>query len=82
MGHKPQEHQILMKFPDNSGTATAVIGTLRFGIGALAGPLLALFYNGTPLPFSLLMLAGVLCIAVSQLWHKPAELPVTAASPD
>jgi DHA1 family bicyclomycin/chloramphenicol resistance-like MFS transporter len=73
---------ILMKFPDNSGTATAVIGTLRFGIGALAGPLLALFYNSTPLPFSLLMLAGVLCIAVSQLWHKPAELPVTAASPD
>ncbi|MDP5137102.1 multidrug effflux MFS transporter [Rheinheimera baltica] len=64
---------ILMKFPDNSGTATAVIGTLRFGIGALAGPLLAFFYNGTALPFSLLMLLGVLCIAVSQLWHKPTE---------
>lgn len=71
---------ILMKFPDNSGTATAVIGTLRFGIGALAGPLLALFYNGTPLPFSLLMLVGVLCIAVSQLWHKPAEQPVNAGT--
>ena len=62
---------ILMKFPDNSGSATAVIGTLRFGIGALAGPLLALFYTGTPVPFTLLMLAGVLLIAVSQLWHKP-----------
>ena len=62
---------ILMKFPDNSGSATAVIGTLRFGIGALAGPLLALFYTGTPVPFALLMLAGVLLIAVSQLWHKP-----------
>lgn len=61
---------IIMKFPDNSGTATAVIGTLRFGSGALAGPLLAWFYNGTALPFALLMLAGVLCIAVSQLWHK------------
>ncbi|MBU2115781.1 MAG: Bcr/CflA family efflux MFS transporter, partial [Gammaproteobacteria bacterium] len=47
---------ILMKFPDNSGSATAVIGTLRFGIGALAGPLLALFYTGTPVPFALLML--------------------------
>ena len=67
---------ILMKFPDNSGTATAVIGTLRFGIGALAGPLLAWSYNGTPLPFSLLMLAGVLCIAISQLWHTPTpQLP-------
>ena len=60
---------ILMKFPDNSGSATAVIGTLRFGIGSLAGPLLALFYTGTAVPFALLMLAGVLLIAVSQLWH-------------
>jgi len=64
---------ILMKFPDNSGTATAVIGTLRFGIGALAGPLLALFYNATPLPFAILMLVGVLCIALSQLWQQPFE---------
>lgn len=61
---------IIMQFPKNSGTATAVIGTLRFGSGALAGPLLAWFYNATALPFSLLMLAGVLLIAISQLWHK------------
>lgn len=61
---------IIMKFPQNSGTATAVIGTLRFGIGALAGPLLALFDNGTALPFSLLMLVGVLGIAASQFWQK------------
>jgi MFS transporter, DHA1 family, multidrug resistance protein len=72
---------IIMQFPENSGTATAVIGTLRFGIGALAGPLLALFYNGTPLPFSLLMLAGVLCIAISQLFHKATE-PSSAAGAD
>lgn len=71
---------ILMKFPHNSGTATAVIGTLRFGIGALAGPLLALFYNGTALPFALLMLLGVLCIAVSQLWHNAAEPALTQRS--
>lgn len=71
---------ILMKFPDNSGTATAVIGTLRFGIGALAGPLLALFYNGTALPFSLLMLAGVLCIAISQLWQQPADQSEAAST--
>ncbi|MCC5450617.1 multidrug effflux MFS transporter [Rheinheimera sp. UJ51] len=58
---------ILMKFPEHSGTATAVIGTLRFGIGALAGPLLGVFYNGTALPFSLLMLAGTICILVAQL---------------
>lgn len=61
---------ILMKFPHNSGSATAVIGTLRFGVGALAGPLLAWFYTGTPVPFTLLMLAGVLFIAITQLWRK------------
>jgi DHA1 family bicyclomycin/chloramphenicol resistance-like MFS transporter len=57
---------ILMRFPEHSGTATAVIGTLRFGSGALAGPLLALVYTGTALPFALLMLTGVLAIALCQ----------------
>ncbi len=61
---------ILMRFPEHSGTATAVIGTLRFGSGALAGPLLALAYTGTALPFSLLMLGGVLAICTSQLLGK------------
>lgn len=59
---------ILMRFPEHSGTATAVIGTLRFGSGALAGPLLALAYTGTALPFSVLMLCGVMAIAVSQFF--------------
>ncbi len=59
---------ILMRFPEHSGTATAVIGTLRFGSGALAGPLLALAYTGTALPFSILMFSGVLAIAVCQFF--------------
>jgi len=61
---------ILMRFPEHTGTATAVIGTLRFGIGALAGPLLGLFYTGTALPFSLLMLAGTLLILMAQLSQR------------
>ncbi len=60
---------VLMKFPHNSGTATAVMGTLRFGSGAFAGPLLAFFYTGTAMPFSLLMLAGVSGVVVCQLWY-------------
>ncbi|RVT44747.1 Bcr/CflA family efflux MFS transporter [Rheinheimera sediminis] len=59
---------ILMRFPEHSGTATAVIGTLRFGSGALAGPLLALTYTGTALPFAVLMCSGVLAIAISQFF--------------
>lgn len=60
---------ILMRFPEHTGTATAVIGTLRFGVGALAGPLLGMFYTGTALPFSLMMLAGTVCILMAQLLH-------------
>lgn len=59
---------LLMKFPHNTGTTTAVVGTLRFGSGAFAGPLLAFFYDGTAMPFSLLMLAGVSGVLVCQAW--------------
>ncbi|MBT1445861.1 multidrug effflux MFS transporter [Shewanella sp. JM162201] len=57
---------VLLKFQHETGTATAVIGTLRFGVGALAGPLLALLYNGSALPFSVLMLLSVLLAGVCQ----------------
>ena len=59
---------LLMKFPHNSGSTTAVTGTLRFGSGAFAGPLLAFFYTGTAMPFSLLMLAGVMGVLICQIW--------------
>ncbi len=61
---------VLMKFKQETGTATAVIGTLRFGFGALAGPLLALFYTGTAVPFSALMLTAVILVALFQLAAK------------
>ena len=59
---------LLMKFPNNTGSTTAVVGTLRFGSGALAGPLLAFFYTGTAMPFSLLMLGGVAGVLICQIW--------------
>ncbi len=61
---------ILMKFPDHSGTASAVTGTLRYACGATAGPVLALTYTGTPVPFAALMLAGVTGITICQLWMR------------
>jgi DHA1 family bicyclomycin/chloramphenicol resistance-like MFS transporter len=57
----------LTKFPEHSGTVTAVIGTLRWGIGALAGPILAFFYDGSAKPFSLLMFFAVLVVLCCQL---------------
>lgn len=68
---------IIMKFPHNSGTATAVTGTLRFGSGAFAGPLLAYFYTGSAMPFSLLMLSGVLGVIACQLWYAFNEKKLT-----
>ena len=50
-----------------SGTVTAVIGMLRFGVGALAGPILAVFYDGSALPFALLMCSVILVAFVCQL---------------
>lgn len=64
---------LLMKFPYNSGTTTAVSGTLRFGSGAFAGPLLAFFYTGTAMPFSLLMLTGVTGVLICQIWYWQAN---------
>ena len=58
---------ILTKFPTHSGTATAVIGTLRWGIGALAGPILAFAYDGSAKPFAWLMFCSVLVVLCCQL---------------
>ncbi len=60
---------ILIDFPQHSGTATAVIGTLRFGAGAAAGPLLALGGQTSVLPFALLMLSGVCGMGLA-LWYR------------
>jgi len=58
---------VLTKFPEQTGTATAVIGTLRFGIGALAGPILAYYYDGSALPFAGLMFVSVLLVLLCQI---------------
>lgn len=58
---------VITKFPEHSGTATAVIGTLRFGIGALAGPILAYFYDGSAFPFAVLMFSAVLVVLLCQV---------------
>ncbi|TRX53136.1 multidrug effflux MFS transporter [Thalassomonas sp. M1454] len=64
---------ILIQFKQQSGTATAVIGTLRFGIGALAGPILAAFHNGTAMPFTLLMLTAIVLVGLCQYSNITAK---------
>lgn len=60
---------ILQEFTEHAGTATAVNGTLRFGVGALAGPILAVFYDGSALPFALLMAVAVYVVLFCQVMH-------------
>lgn len=64
---------ILMEFEKNSGTATAVIGTLRFGSGALVGPILALMHAQNAVPFSSLMFSALVLTLIAQLLHRARE---------
>ena len=52
---------------EQSGTVSAVLGIGRFGAGALAGPILSLFYDGSALPFSLLMCGAILAVLACQI---------------
>ncbi len=64
---------ILMQFEEKSGTATAVIGTLRFGSGALVGPILAFIHPQSAIPFSAMMFSALIFILLVQLWHRNVD---------
>ncbi|NVJ62273.1 MAG: multidrug effflux MFS transporter [Gammaproteobacteria bacterium] len=58
---------VLMTFPNQSGTATAIIGTLKFGSGACAGLLLSVFHDGTAAPFGYIVAGTVSLLVITQL---------------
>ena len=57
---------ILMQFPKQTGTATAVVGSLKFSSAAFAGPLLGLLFDGSALPVAILMFVAVFIIWLCQ----------------
>ena len=61
------ESLILIEVPNQASTASAVTRTLRFSIGALVGPILAVIYTGTPVPIAILMVIGPCLAALLQL---------------
>ena len=61
------ESLVLIDFPNQASSASAVTRTLRFGTGALVGPILALLYTGTPVPISSLVLTAVVMAATVQV---------------
>ncbi len=58
---------ILIEFPKQASSASAVTGTLRFGCGALAGPILAWTYDGTPLPVAMLIACALIGAGATQI---------------
>lgn len=61
---------ILIAFEKHTGTATAVIGTLRFGSGALVGPLLALVQPNSTIPFATFMFMAVVLAGLCQMRQR------------
>lgn len=52
-------------FPHIAGTASALLGTVQFGMGAIAGTLVSVLHNGTALPMALsLGILGVTAIVL------------------
>lgn len=68
---------VLVNFRQQAGTAGAVIGVLRFGVGGLAGPILTFFYDGSAVPFAALMFVSVLTIVVCQVRQYVIESNVS-----
>lgn len=57
---------VLIEFPNQASSASAVTGTLRFGTGALAGPVLALIYDGTLLPIAIMIFLTLCAAGIAQ----------------
>lgn len=62
-------------FPTNSATATALMGACGFAFGALAGSLVGLLYDDTPLPMTLVMFACALLAPTIRLLLQMGPQP-------
>lgn len=63
---------LLEFFPYMAGTASALLGAIRFGIGAAVGALVGMMYDGTAAPMALIIAACVIGSAAS-FWFMSAE---------
>lgn len=58
-------------FPNSSGTANALMRTCQLGAGGLFGALASAFYDGSPLPIALVMLAGSSVAFIAARYSQP-----------
>ena len=58
----------LARFPHMAGTASALLGTLQFGLGGVAGGVLGAWHDGTGLPMAAVILC---CVAAANfVWRR------------
>ncbi|MBK19100.1 MAG: Bcr/CflA family drug resistance efflux transporter [Rhodospirillaceae bacterium] len=65
-------------FPDLAGTASAMLGFVRFGTGALVGALVGYFHDGTALPMAYIIACCVIGSAAA-FWFLTGDPPETAS---
>jgi DHA1 family bicyclomycin/chloramphenicol resistance-like MFS transporter len=63
----------LSRHRSHAGSASALLGTWQFSLGALAGVLVALTANGTPTPMTALMVAFATIVVVMD-WLRPRSI--------
>ncbi|MGE0659623.1 MAG: Bcr/CflA family drug resistance efflux transporter, partial [Reyranellaceae bacterium] len=56
----------LQDFPHMAGTASALAGSLQFGLGALSGALVGLWHDGTQLP--MMVTVGLCALASAAIY--------------
>ena len=65
---------MVLAFPQNPSTASGVGGTVRFGCGGLAGPVLALFPSDGAMPFTYLILGAIVMSGICLFWPQSDEV--------
>jgi DHA1 family bicyclomycin/chloramphenicol resistance-like MFS transporter len=68
---------VLHLFPKTAGTASAVIGAVMFGCGAVSGPIVGYFHNGTIIP---MLAVFSICFTASAVCYWGFVRPAPAAS--
>lgn len=61
----------LARHPEQAGSASALMGTMQFCLGALSGLAVGLLADGTPRPMALLMLLGACCANLAEAARPP-----------
>jgi DHA1 family bicyclomycin/chloramphenicol resistance-like MFS transporter len=68
-------------YPDIAGSASAIVGVTRFGIGALCAPLVGVAGDGTALPMALVMVGLTSCSLLLALGLQRAHLRTPINTP-